>query len=248
MLPAFLLLAATLDIPRLPVPPTIDADLSDWKERAFHDGVWDIFRVEKSPWYDPKINRLTRHGDEPSLIDDLSARYYIAWDNRFLYLGAEVTDNVNDVDDPQHQPKRWYFKDAICWFLEIPRDNRNERFGDGDHAFCFIADARRPDYAAWHRYGTPTESYREEPLRAVQWALRRGRNGDFTLEAKVDLLATTGITPKLGDLWGLSIVHTDPDGGAYGGHLLLYGQGDDDNTWGLARLVAERHPPERLPH
>jgi len=72
--------------------------------------------------------RLTDHGIAPSVSagnglkepppeEDLQARYYTAWDDKYLYLGAEVKDNVNDVTDPQHEPKRWYYKDAICWFI-----------------------------------------------------------------------------------------------------------------------------------
>jgi len=106
---------------------------------------------------------------------------------------------------------------------------------------------RRPPYAAWYRFGAKAETYREEPLRAVEWALKRGRNGGFTLEAKVDLQRLTGVTPRVGETWGLSLVHTDPDGGGYGGHLLIYGKGDDDNTWGVARLTGERTPIERRP-
>src|SRR5581483_2557253 len=101
-------------VPRLEKPPRIDGDLSEWKYLAFTDGVWDILRVHQAPWYDPKINRLTAHNSADSATapeDDLQARYYMAWDDGYLYLGAEVKDNANDVTDPQHEPKRWYFKD-----------------------------------------------------------------------------------------------------------------------------------------
>jgi hypothetical protein len=222
--------------------------LGEWKDYAFHDGVWDIYRVEKSSWFEPKINRLTLHpGEKGNPSEDLSARYYMAWDERYLYLGAEVEDNVNDVSDPSHEPKRWYFKDAICWFVEVPRDFVNERFVNGDHAFCFVADASRPPYAAWWRHGDAKRSYIEEPLKAVEWALKRGKNGNFVLEAKVDLEKTVGRRAKLGDEWGMEIVHTDPDGGGYGGHVLIYGKGDDDDTWGVAKLVGPRKPVERRP-
>jgi hypothetical protein len=53
--------------------------------------------------------------------------------------------------------------------------------------------------------------------------------------------------PKIGDEYGLEIVHTDPDGGDYGGHFLIYGKGDDDSTWGTMKLVGPVKPLERKP-
>ncbi len=238
-----------IQVPRLEHPPRIDGDLSDWKELSFQDGIWDINRLKHTPWYDPSVNRLTDHGDEPSPEEDLSARYYLAWDDDYLYFGAEVRDNVNDVDDPQHEPKRWYFKDAICWFLEAPRDNKAELFGQGDNAFCFVIDSSKPSYGAWWRHGGVQKSYVEEPLppHAVSYTIRMnpwGRSpGDFILEARVQMRATRGESdpdwrpPKVGNVYGLEIVHTDPDGADYGGHLLIYGKGDDDSTWGKMELV-----------
>jgi hypothetical protein len=156
---------APLPIPRLEKPPVIDGDVAEWKYYAFSDGLWDIFRVRASPWYDPRVNRLTDHGNEPPPEDDLNARYYMAWDDKYLYLGAEVHDNVNDVDDPAHSPDRWYYKDAICWFIEAPRHGGSKRFGLGDNAFCFVIDARKPPYGAWWRHGTPDKTFVEEPIR-----------------------------------------------------------------------------------
>jgi hypothetical protein len=248
-----------IEIPRLDQAPRIDGDLADWKQAAFNDGVWDIGRLRHSPWYDPAVNRLTDHGNEPSPEEDLSARYYIAWDEEYLYLGAEVHDNVNDVTDPSHEPKRWYFKDAVCWFIEAPRDNRSESFGEGDHAFCFVIDTSKPAWGAWWRHGTAREAYIETPLPAdaVTYALRMnpwGRSrGDFILEARIRMAATFGVgdgawrVPRMGDEYGLEIVHTDPDGGDYGGHFLIYGNGDDDLTWGKMKFVGSVKPAERKP-
>ncbi len=244
----------TIDVPRLAAEPVIDGDLSEWRELAHSDGVWDMARIAETPWYDPARNRLTGHGDEPAIEDDLSARYYIAWDATHLYLGAEVRDNRNDVADPEHEPKRWYYKDAICWFIEAPRTAAAKRFEEGDNAFCFVADAKRPEHAAWWRHGVPGESYVEEPLQA-DYALAMdpwGRSdGDFVLEARVDMKSTFGVSsprwhaPKEGDEYGLEIVHTDPDGGAYGGHFIIYGRGDDDSTWGVMKLAGPKEPIER---
>jgi cellulose/xylan binding protein with CBM9 domain len=244
-------------VPRLERPPTIDGDLSEWKQHAFNDGLWDIARLSHSPWYDPKINRLTDHGDEPAPEDDLAARYYIAWDSQYLYLGAEVKDNRNDISDPAHEPKRWYYKDAICWFIEAPRTPQAKKFGIADNAFCFVIDASKPDHGAWWRHGAPGKTYIEEPIpkSALQYAIRMRPSGqsqgDFTLEARITMAPTLGVSspdwkpPRVGDVYGLEIVHTDPDGGDYGGHFLIYGRGDDDSTWGQMELVGPFGPIER---
>lgn len=246
--------------PFLETAPKIDGDLTEWKYRAFTDGVWDIFRVANSPWYEPDRNRLTDHGHEPPPEDDLNARYYIAWDKKYLYLGVEAHDNVNDVTDPKHEPKRWYYKDAVCWFIEAPRDEKSEKFGQGDNAFCFVIDAKKPSYGAWWRHGTATQTYVEEPIPAgaVDYAIRmnpwKRSKGDFILEARVEMAPTLGKSdpnwraPQVGDEYGLEIVHTDPDGGDYGGHLIIYGTGDDDATWGIMKLTEPKSPIERKPN
>lgn len=231
--------------PKLERAAAIDGDPSDWKDAAFSDGVWDIARLRTAPWFDPAINRLTDHGNEPGESGDLQARYYTAWDDRFLYLGAEVIDNVNDVDDPAHSPDRWYFKDAICWFVEAPRRALGQSFGERDHALCFVMDARKPSYGAWWRHGSAARSYIEEPLTAAEYGIRfKPGSGDFTFEARVPF-SVLGTTPRVGDEYGVQIVHTDPDGGGYGGHFLLYGRGDDDSTWGRMRLDGPATPPGR---
>src|SRR6476469_7250003 len=73
-----------IQVPRLEKAPIIDGDLSEWKYASFTDGLWDILRLRHAPWYDPKLNRLTDHGHEPSLEDDLQARYYTVWDGKYL--------------------------------------------------------------------------------------------------------------------------------------------------------------------
>ena len=249
-----------IDVPRLTQTPVIDGALEEWRDLAFSDGVWTMDRLRQTPWYDPERNRLTLHEGEQAGDLDLEAAYYVAWDQEYLYLGAEARDNVNDVLDPAHEDKRWYYKDCVCWFVEGPRDTVSEQFGRGDNAFCFVIDAARPPYAAWWRHGTATARYVEEPIpaEAVDYGLTMdpwGRSpGDFVLEARVRLADTFGASdpswqpPQVGDTYGLEIVHTDPDGGDYGGHYLVYGRGDDDATWGRMVLVAEKGRTAVAPH
>ncbi|MFT5089190.1 MAG: hypothetical protein ACI906_003316 [Candidatus Latescibacterota bacterium] len=250
-----------INVPFLPNTPTIDGDLSEWKDSAHNDGLWDMRRIAESSFYTldrGARNRLTDHGDEPPISDDLSARYYIAWDEQNLYFGAEVHDNINDHEDPAPADKRWYFNDAICWFMEGPRDSANERFGQGDNAFCFVADPKPAPKNAWWRHGSNEQTYIEEPIPTASVDYRVKMNpwgqseGDFILEARVDLASTFGQSdsrwtpPQTGDEYSMEIVHTDPDGGDYGGHFMIYGNGDDDNTWRRMILVGPRQPLIRM--
>ncbi|MEZ4774932.1 MAG: sugar-binding protein [Bacteroidia bacterium] len=248
----------TLLIPFLATAPTIDGNLNEWKHQAFHDGEWDIFRVSHTAWYEPSRNRLTQHGSEDLLENDLSARYYMAWDSAYLYLAAEVTDNRNDIIPHKPEPFRWYYKDAIAWFIESPADDNSETFGEGDHGFAFVADPTQPANGAWWRHGTADSTYLEEPIpaEAVEYRISGmagfpETTGSYTLEARISLALTMGRNnpgwkpPQQGEHWRMMIVHCDPDGGDYGGHLLIYGKGDDDQTWMPAVLAGEKIAPER---
>lgn len=135
----------------------------------------------------------------------------------------------------------------------------SEFFGQGDNAFCFVIDSHKPKYGAWWRHGAPARSYLEEPIpaQAVDYAITMNpwgqSKGDFILEARVKMALTLGQSdpawhpPCIGDVYGLEIVHTDPDGGGYGGHFLIYGKGDDDATWGKMVLTGPAKPVERKP-
>lgn len=245
-----------LSIPQLEMKPVIDGDLSEWKDYAHNDGVWDMRRITQSPFYAldrGARNRLTLHGKEGHIDTDLSARYYLAWDTTHFYFGAEVRDNMNDTEDPEPADKRWYFRDAICWFMEGPRDLAPEWFAQGDNAFCFTASTEKIPRHAWWRHGAPHTAYIEEPIPNVEWQVEfSGEAGDFVLEAKVEMAATFGQSDpewnpaQVGHTYGLEIVHTDPDGGDYGGHFMIYGNGDDDSTWGQAVLVGPQTPIGRL--
>jgi len=240
-------------VPYLEAKPVIDGALDEWKDYAFNDGTWDMNRIRHTFWYDEgRRNRLTDHGETDHVDDDLRARYYIAWDETYLYFGAVVHDNVNDVEAPGNADRAWYARDSICFFMEAPRDEAPEFFGQGDNAFCFTADATLPSYGAWWRHGSAGASYLEEPIpdEAVDYALVFD-DANFVLEARVAMAPTLGVSdprwlpPQIGDLYGLEIVHCDPDGGPYGGHFMIYGTGDDDATWARMVLVGPQSALER---
>jgi hypothetical protein len=72
--------------------------------------------------------------------------------------------------------------------------------------------------------------------------------GDFVRETRVEMAATLKVgnsdwlPPKVGDEYGIEIVERGPDAGDYGKHFLVYGNGDDDSTWGRMKLIGPIRP------
>jgi len=77
------------ELPYLYDAPIIDGNLDEWKESAFSDGAWNIDRVKRSSWYNPKRNRLTVEENEDPEGIDLEATYYMAWDQNYIYLALK---------------------------------------------------------------------------------------------------------------------------------------------------------------
>ena len=213
--------------------PLIDGDLSEWKRNAFNDGLWDIARLAHAPWYDPKINRLTDHGNEPALEDDLAARYYIAWDSQYLYLGAEVTNNSNDVSRPRARTQALVLQRRNLLVYRSAAHTASQKVRRGRQ--CVLLRNRRLQARLWSMVAAQQD--RQEPTSKNRFQKAPSNTpsacspnaktkGQLHLEARIAMIPTLGVSspdwhaPRIGDTYGLEIVHTDPDGGDYGGHFL----------------------------
>ena len=223
---------------RRDTPPAIDADFSDWP-----DALWlDLAPVP--PHAARGYSRLRDDGHEGFAIAetaaDLSARFTLAWSDTALYLAADVTDNVHDVDGGNN--RQWFFKDAVTLFLDLPLDGDGPGWIEGDHAFAFVADPTYPHGSMWWRRGERA-GHRETPAPpGTRMAVVRTDKG-YALEALVPVAPLTAITP----FWapplatrtvGFALVVTDPDGGErpFGGQLIYGAAHDDDGGWTRLRL------------
>ena len=148
-----------VEVPRTEIAIRIDADLDDWAGAVWIHLAPDAPHVSTG-W----SSRLRDDGTEPEgtplTSADLSGTFALRWDARHLYLAASITDNVHDtVDD---DPSRWYCRDAVSLFLDVPFDGDGSGWIAGDHAFCFVASPDLPQQH-WWRHGEP-EGHREMPL------------------------------------------------------------------------------------
>ena len=155
-----------------------------------------------APWSDPKINRLTDHGNEPALEDDLAARYYIAWDSQYLYLGAEVTDNSNDVSDPARTQALVLQRRNLLVYRSATH-TASQKVRRGRQCVMFVIDACKPDYghgggaAAGQDVHRRTDSKKRPPIRHPH-AAERETKGHFILEARIAMIPTLGVEqPRL---------------------------------------------------
>jgi len=223
---------------RRDIPPAIDADLSDWP-----DALW--LDLTPFPPHEARgYSRLRDDGREGFAIAettaDLSARFTLAWSDTALYLAADVTDNIHDVDGGSN--RQWFFKDAVALFLDLPLDGDGPGWIEGDHAFAFVADPTYPRGSMWWRRGERA-GHRETPAPpGTRMAVVRTEKG-YILEALLPIAPLTTITP----FWapplatrtiGFALVVTDPDGGnnPFGGQLIYGASHDDDGGWTRLRL------------
>jgi len=227
-----------VEVPHTETAIRVDADLSDW------DGVGWIHLSPDAPhistgWGSQLRDDGTEPEGTPLTAADLSGTFALRWNAHHLYLAARITDNVHDTTDDD--PSRWYCRDAVSLFLDVPFDGDGPGWIAGDHAFCFVASPDLPRQH-WWRHGEPV-GHREMPLPdAIPIAVQLTAHG-YDLEAAIPMDLLTDLTPQWQPPFahrtaGFALLVTDPDGGAnpFGGQLFYGGESDDDDRWAQLRF------------
>ena len=233
--------ALLVEIERVLEAPVIDADLSDWQTRR-----WQSLAATTPEQGIPGRIYLRNDGpNEPPFTAqtnrDLSAQFSLAWSTEGIYLAARITDNVHDIDGRLNW--QWFYKDAVCLFLDLALDGDGSGWLNGDHCFAFVADpGANAATNCWWRRGTPEGHRESSPFTQVQRAVRLDSQG-YVVEAFIPmhLLAQTAPTwrpPYVGRTVGFMFIVTDPDGGleAFGGQMMYGGSSDNDALWAKLRF------------
>ncbi len=231
---------------RTQAAPRVDGDL----------GEWDGFRwIELTPGDSLVGGRLGDDGPGEGqgvagTAADLSGRLLLAWDDQWLYLVAQIRDNVHDVDSGDRE--RWFCRDGVALFLDVPRDGDGATWFVGDHAFVFTADPALPPEGRWWRHGD--QQGRQEGLAPPQTRLAVVlEEGGYALEAAIPMAVLSLFTPAfhapfVGRAIGFMLLVTDPDGGprSFGGQLSYGGENDNDFSWAQLRFLPEGEaaPPQ----
>lgn len=168
-------------------PPAIDGNLSDWPDLPY------------------TADQVTFRPENWTGVSDLSVRYSLAWDDGFLYLAAQVTDDAH----VQTQRGETIFRgDSLEILLDADLEmdfSLRELSGD-DYQLGLspgALDGDAPDVYLWFpraRQGTPT---------GVTVAALRTDLG-YTLEAAIPW-SLFRLTPANGNRFGFALSASDND-------------------------------------
>ena len=221
-------------------PIVIDGVLDDWAEVKWIEVSEGASFVSGN-----EFNSLSDDGaSEPAgtaLTDaDLSSKISLRWDEEYLYIAANVIDNVRDLNPTAHESV-WYLRDAVTLFLDVPKDGDGAPWISGDHSFSFTADN---EITNWWRHGDVT-GHRELPMpNSVKSVVVQGSEGNYLLEAAIPMEILNEFTPDWvgpfeGKEIGFLLLLTDMDGtnAPIVAQLMYGGDGDHDGTWSTLRLV-----------
>ena len=230
-----------LEVERFAAAPAIDGEFADWSGAhwtRFYPGA-----PQMSGFNELRDDGVSEPPGTAGTAADLSGRFSIRWDDGWIYLAADVTDNVHDVSGGTSLT--WYLKDAIALYLDVPDDGDGGEWIPGDHAFAFVADPSGPEDGRWWRRGEAEGSEESTAPPGTRLAVALTGTG-YRIEAAVPMGPLTERTPEwrppfAGRPAGFFLLAADPDGGAERVSQILYG-GDDDNdaNWATLRFVEER--------
>ena len=219
----------------------IDGLLDDWagvRRLGFEPGG-DYISTEEV--YDLQNDGAVEPEGTAGTAADLAGEFSLLWDEKRIYLAAWVRDNVHDVrggDD-----FKWWLKDSVSLFLDVPLDGEGYAWKPGDHAFSFVADPALPGNGRWWRHGDAAGQQEVPAPPEVVMGVQVGAGG-YTLEAAIPMALLSTLTPEwqvpfAGRKMGFMFIVTDPDGGPdpFGGELIYGGDNDNDRYWAQLRLV-----------
>ena len=179
-----------------------------------HDGIIKQRRHGRD-WANQPTNQL-RNIVGGSIVNgqDLAAIWQTSWDNRYLHVRVDTTDDrfVKDSAAP-------WSDDSIEVFVDAD-GSRGTQF-DGRNDFHFIFRWRD------HQVNLSQSSPRRANLGVIQSMTRN--NKGYTLEASIPW-STLGVHPQQGAIIGLEVqVNDDDTGSGRDGKLAWFSR--DDNAW-----------------
>ena len=175
--------------PHVIAPLTMDGDLSDWPASAV-----PIQLATK----DYVVQTKASGGDS-----DLSATVRFAWDAKYLYVGAVITDDVHQGNQAALQ--MWQ-TDSLQIAIDADHDHTAAGYDtDGDTELGFALLSTGPATARW-------TAPQGAPAFTATLAAKQLATGSVSLEGAVPISALPPLVAQAGTTVGMSLLVNDDDG------------------------------------
>ncbi len=197
-------------VPKAAAPPALDGNLDE--------GAWknvSPVTVDNGEAFYP-IHAGERMESQWKNAADLSARLRFLWDDKFLYVGVEVTDDLAGAAQPLSQ---LWNQDGLQLLID-PMRNSPQKVGKYDYA---IAIGKDGPGAACHLSATTDIPTGATPAIRVSAIKRDPSTGSVTYEVAIPWANVAPFVPRPGANLGLHIAFNEDDGGGRGGYLSWFG-------------------------
>jgi hypothetical protein len=197
----------------------VDGDLTEWTK-------------SKPILLDQKGQAIRTWAD----AKDLSAKVYLMWDSKYLYVGAEVTDDV--LASPALLPNGGLWEgDSIELGFDPLLDRAEGKYAPDDYDFAFGLTDKGP--AVW-RYTAPRTKAKHKIDSLVLAVAKKPDGTGYGYELAIPWKELEPLNPIPYRECGFSVVVNDNDGkGFKGGLQWTPGLWNKENPIAFGRLVLE---------
>lgn len=190
--------------------------------------TWD-----HAPWH-PMAYLMA---DSRPTLEDFSGRYKLLWDNQYLYLQAEITDDILFDKTPDPRVKYWE-DDCLEIFIDSDASGGNHQFNHSAFAYHIALDNQAVDLGddeKAHLYNDHvTSRWQRSPLQdeKIIWEVAIKLFPD----SYSDALPLPPIPLKSDQKIGFMLAYCDNDGSAtrehfMGSHKIKPLKGDTNRGW-----------------
>jgi hypothetical protein len=164
-------------------------------------------------------------GEYPS-PEDFSGRFTLRWDNEFLYLLAEIQDDV--LIDTHPDPKQNYWDDdCLEIFIDEDKSGGDHLFNDNAFAYHIALDNQVVDIGPNHSDGSTNFRILNEHVKSA-WKRNESMPFQITWELAIriyddsydDALSNKPVKLREGKTLGFMVAYCDNDGSPEREHFL----------------------------
>lgn len=208
---------------RLPSPPAIDGDLSDWPATIPVLFLGQEKHLGSGEWKGPQ---------------DTSAMIRVAWDQSAIYFAIEVFDDKIVQTLPANQSGNIFLQDSIQWAMDFkPKKERAGQGYDGDcYEYGFGKTQAGPVVFRWHVSAAGLVPGLTDQVRLTVVPMKDGKG--LIYEAAVPFEQLIPLRPGAGEI-GFNIVIQDQDQNSHKNLQWTGGvtAGKDPGKFGLLKFV-----------